>query len=355
MAPDTSAPAQSVVPQSGAPSLTRKDFVSNQDVRWCPGCGDYAILSTALNVFPKLGIPRERFVMVSGIGCSSRFPYYVNTYGFHSIHGRAPTFATGLKLVRPELSIWIITGDGDGLSIGGNHLIHIMRRNIDCTILLFNNRIYGLTKGQCSPTSEMHKKTKSTPLGSIDYPVNPISLALAAEATFIARTLDTDPKHMASIFQQAAEHKGTSFVEIFQNCIIFNDKAFEPVADKTTRADNAIFLENGKPLVYGKDGLRGIRLNGWKPEVVSFDESNPPSGLPTHDEMAEDPSWAYLLSRMDPSQGFPVPFGVFRRVHRTTYEDLMAQQISEAQHRQGLASTEALQELITGEDTWTVS
>ncbi len=334
-----------------APALTKKDFISGQDVRWCPGCGDYAILSTAQSVLPKLGIPRENFVMVSGIGCSSRFPYYVNTYGFHSIHGRAPTFATGLKLARPDLSIWIITGDGDGLSIGGNHLLHIMRRNVDCTILLFNNRIYGLTKGQCSPTSEFNKKTKSTPLGSIDYPINPISIALAAEATFIARTIDTDPKHMAAIFHQAATHKGTSFVEVFQNCIIFNDGAFEAVADKTTRPDNAIYLEHGKPLVYGKDRRQAIHLDGWKPRVTTFDGAQPPDGLPTHDETAEDPSWAYLLSRMDHQPGFPVPFGVFRRVHRETYEDLLCGQIESARAKHGPSD---LQELLTGEDTWTV-
>lgn len=335
-----------------APALTKKDFVSNQDVRWCPGCGDYAILSTAQNVLPKLGIPREQFVMISGIGCSSRFPYYVNTYGFHSIHGRAPTFATGLKLARPELSIWIVTGDGDGLSIGGNHLVHIMRRNVDCTILLFNNRIYGLTKGQCSPTSEFNKKTKSTPLGSIDYPINPISLALASEASFIARTLDTDPKHMAKIFQMAAEHKGTSFVEIFQNCIIFNDGAFEAVSDKTTRPDNAIYLEHGRPLVYGKDGHAAIRLNGWKPETITFDGPTPPEGVPVHDETSEDPSWAYLLSRLDHQEGFPAPMGVFRRVRRDTYEDLMTRQIDESRQKQGPGD---LQALLTGEDTWTVS
>ena len=333
--------------------LTKKDFVSNQDIRWCPGCGDYAILSSAQNVFPKLGIPRENFVVISGIGCSSRFPYYVNTYGFHSIHGRAPTFATGLKLARPDLSIWIVTGDGDGLSIGGNHLVHIMRRNVDCTILLFNNRIYGLTKGQTSPTSEFNKKTKSTPLGSIDYPINPISLALASEATFIARTLDTDPKHMARIFQQAAEHKGTSFVEIYQNCIIFNDGAFEPISDKTTRADNALFLDHGRPLVYGKDSHQAIRLNGWQPEVLTFD-GTPPANVAVHDETAVDPSWAYLLSRMDPQAGFPVPLGVFRRVTRDTYENLMTRQIEESRKKSGPGSASELQALLTGEDTWTV-
>jgi 2-oxoglutarate ferredoxin oxidoreductase subunit beta len=269
-------------------TLTKKDFVSDQDVRWCPGCGDYAILAQVQKVLPELDVPRENFVFVSGIGCSSRFPYYVNTYGFHSIHGRAPAIASGLKMTRPELSVWIITGDGDALSIGGNHLIHILRRNLDVNILLFNNRIYGLTKGQYSPTSEVGKRTKSTPQGSVDHPFDPVQVAMGAGATFIARSIDVETRHLQDVIRAAHAHRGTSFVEILQNCNVFNDGAFEPLTDKKTKADHTIVLEQGAPLVFGPNRDRGIRLNATLgPEVVElgsglseddclrFDEANP--------------------------------------------------------------------------------
>src|SRR6188508_3827819 len=255
-----------VAPPPG--QLKKADFISDQEVRWCPGCGDYAILNNVQKVMPELGIPREKIVFVSGIGCSSRFPYYMNTYGFHSIHGRAPTFVTGLKLARPELNIWMVTGDGDALSIGGNHFMHIIRRNVDVKILMFNNRIYGLTKGQYSPTSEQGKKTKSTPMGSPDYPVRPVSIAIAAEASFAARAIDVDVKHLEYVLERAAKHVGTAFVEIYQNCNIFNDGAFNYATDKGTKTDTTLYLEHGKPLVFGKDGDKGIRLHALDPEVV---------------------------------------------------------------------------------------
>ena len=251
--------------------LTRKDFVSDQMVRWCPGCGDYAILAQMQKVLPELGIAKENIVFISGIGCSSRFPYYMNTYGIHSIHGRAPTLATGLKIANPDLSVWVITGDGDGLSIGGNHLLHTLRRDIDINIILFNNRIYGLTKGQYSPTSPQGKVTKSSPMGSLEQPLNPLSVAIGAEATFVARTIDTNVKHMAETLKRAAAHKGTSFVEIYQNCVIFNDKAFGYATDSKTKVDNVLELENGKPMIFGKDQDKGIRLNELNPEIVSLD------------------------------------------------------------------------------------
>ena len=282
--------------------LTRKDFVSDQDVRWCPGCGDYAILAQVQKVMPELGVPRENIVFISGIGCSSRFPYYMNTYGFHSIHGRAPAIATGLKVARPELSVWVVTGDGDGLSIGGNHLIHILRRNVDVNILLFNNRIYGLTKGQYSPTSEQGKVTKSTPLGSIDYPFNPLSVALGAEATFVARTIDVEAKHLQDIVKRAYEHRGTSFVEILQNCNIFNDGAFAPLTEKDTKADAQLVLEHGKPLIFGKNRDKGIRMSGHSLEVVQLGNGVSESDLIVHDET--DTALAFLLSLMTPPQ-FP--------------------------------------------------
>ena len=262
-------------------TLTPKDLASDQEVRWCPGCGDYSILAQMKKALATVGVPREKMVFVSGIGCSSRFPYYMNTYGFHSIHGRAPTFATGLKLARPDLSVWVITGDGDGLSIGGNHLIHAIRRNIDLKIILFNNEIYGLTKGQYSPTSRIGTRTKSSPLGSIDNPLHPLSLAIGAEATFVARTVDVDINHLTETLKRAAAHKGTAFVEVYQNCKIFNDAVFEYATDKSTKADHTIYLEHGKPLIFGKDHNKGIRLHGLDPEVVTLGSgvSTEPSGL----------------------------------------------------------------------------
>lgn len=340
-----------VVPIAGAPPLTRKDFVSDQDVRWCPGCGDYAILATVQRVLPELGIPRENYVFVSGIGCSSRLPYYVNTYGLHTIHGRAPAIATGIKTANPCLTVWVITGDGDALSIGGNHLIHALRRNVDLKILLFNNRIYGLTKGQYSPTSELGKKTKSTPYGSVDYPMNPVSLALGAEATFVARTVDTNPNHMKQVLTRAAHHKGSAFVEIFQNCIIFNDDAFKFVTDRPTRDDNALILEQGKPLVFGKERNRGIRLNGIKPEVVTIGEKGVTGDqLLVHNENEPEPHYAFLLSRFEPPR-FPAPLGVFRAVSKPTYDQMLDKQIRAVMEK----TPGDMKKLLHGPETWTVT
>ncbi len=328
--------------------LKPSDFATDQDVRWCPGCGDYSILAQMKKVMAKLGVDRSRTVFISGIGCSSRFPYYMNTYGFHSIHGRAPTFATGLKLVRPDLDVWIVTGDGDALSIGGNHLMHILRRNVDVKILLFNNRIYGLTKGQYSPTSLAGAKTKSTPLGSVDNPIQPISLALAAEASFVARSIDVDVKHLEYVLERAARHRGSAFVEIYQNCNIFNDGAYEPLTDRATRSDNVVYLEHGKPLIFGKASDKGIRLNGLSPEVVSTAQVQP-DDLLIHDERA-DAALPFALSRMHYPE-FPEPLGIFRAVERETYDTAVRQQTETAIARFGEGD---LQKLITGNETWTV-
>src|SRR3954451_5455611 len=281
----------SIAPSQPLPQLKASDYASDQDVRWCPGCGDYSILMQVKKVFAKLGIDRSKTVFISGIGCSSRFPYYMNTYGIHSIHGRAPTFATGLKLARPDLNIWMVTGDGDALSIGGNHFMHIIRRNVDVKILLFNNKLYGLTKGQYSPTSEFAKKTRSTPMGSPDYPIRPISIAIAAEATFAARAIDVDVKHLEYVLERAAKHVGTAFVEIYQNCNIFNDGAYDYATDKGVKADNTLYLEHGKPLVFGKDAAKGIRLHGgMTPEVVDVGEGKvSKDDLLMHDEKAPEP------------------------------------------------------------------
>jgi 2-oxoglutarate ferredoxin oxidoreductase subunit beta len=328
---------------------TKESFVSGQEVRWCPGCGDYSILATMQRTLAKFDLPIENYVFVSGIGCSSRFPYYMNTYGFHTIHGRAPTIATGLRCVNPDLSVWVVTGDGDGLSIGGNHLIHCMRRNVDLNILLVNNRIYGLTKGQYSPTSEFGKVTKSTPYGSIDYPINALCVAIASEATFIARTLDTDPAHMGYIFERASKHKGVSFVEIYQNCIIFNDKTFVPVTGRETRDDRMVYLEHGKPLLFGKKKEKAIRLNGLKPEVVDAATANP-AELLIHNEKDPSPHYAYLLTQMDNPE-MPVPFGVFRAIEKPTYDELLDNQIKTAVKSKGKGS---LKDLIYGAYTWKV-
>lgn len=329
--------------------LTRKDFVSDQMVRWCPGCGDFAILATVQKLLPSLGHPREKYVFISGIGCSSRFPYYMNTYGFHSIHGRAPTFATGLKCMRPDLQVWVVTGDGDGLSIGGNHLIHALRRNVDIKILLFNNKIYGLTKGQTSPTSEVGKKTKSTPYGSVDYPINPISIALASEATFVARAVDTDLNFLSDVLSRAAKHKGSAFVEIFQNCIVFNDGAWEEVSEKSMRDETTVNLAHGQPLVFGKNKNRGIRLKGWMPEVVAFEPGKAPSDLLVHDEKAPSPALAHMLARME-RPDYPVPQGVFRCVERPALHELINGQVAEAKK----VGTPDLQKLLRGGETWVV-
>lgn len=330
--------------------LTAKDFASDQDIRWCPGCGDYAILAQMKKVMPTLGIPREKLVFVSGIGCSSRFPYYMNTYGVHSIHGRAPAVALGVKSTNPELSVWVITGDGDGLSIGGNHLLHAIRRNVDIKIILFNNRIYGLTKGQYSPTSEFGKRTKSSPMGSVDFPLHPLSVAIGAEATFVARALDVDTKHLEYVLGRAAAHKGAAFVEVYQNCNIFNDGAFEYVAGKGFREDNAIYLEHNKPLVFGKDKRKGIRLNGMTPEVVELGAGVNENDLLFHDEKAQEPSLAYLLSRMRHPQ-FPEPMGVFRCISAPTYEVLLQEQVKKAVASKGEGTLEAL---FDDGETWVV-
>jgi 2-oxoglutarate ferredoxin oxidoreductase subunit beta len=332
------------------PTLKPQDFASDQEVRWCPGCGDYSILAQMKKALSTLNFPREKMVFVSGIGCSSRFPYYMNTYGFHTIHGRAPTFATGLRIARPDLQVWLVTGDGDGLSIGGNHLIHALRRNVDIKILLFNNEIYGLTKGQYSPTSRLGTKSKSSPQGSIDSPVRPLSVALAAEATFVARTVDVDPNHLTGTLQRAAAHKGSAFVEIYQNCKIFNDGVFEYVTDKSSKADNALFLEHGKPMIFGKDRNKGIRLNGLAAEVVSVGKDCGLDDVVVHDETAENATMAYLLSRMMVPQ-FPEVFGVLRNVTHPTYEELQQKQADEVIARKGKGD---LEKLFRNDDLWVV-
>ncbi len=336
---------------STLPQLTPKDFASDQDVRWCPGCGDYSILAQAKKILPEVGIPREKIVFVSGIGCSSRFPYYVNSYGFHSIHGRATAIATGVKVANPELQVWVVTGDGDGLSIGGNHLLHLIRRNLDINILLFNNRIYGLTKGQYSPTSELGKKTKSTPYGSVDNPLHPLSVAIGAEATFVARTLDVNVKHLSETLLRAAKHKGTSFVEIYQNCNVFNDGAWEYATSRETKDDTTIFLEHGKPLIFGKNRDKGIRLKNMEPEVVQLGGDIKEDDLIFHDEKAVEPSLAFMLSRMRYPE-FPEPMGVFRSVDAPVFEDMVHDQMRQITEKQGKGD---LEKLLNSGDTWVVS
>ncbi len=331
--------------------LTAKDFASDQDVRWCPGCGDYSILNQVKKVLADLGVARENVVFVSGIGCSSRFPYYMNTYGMHSIHGRAIAVACGLKCARPELSVWVATGDGDALSIGGNHFLHAIRRNFDINILMFNNRIYGLTKGQYSPTSELGKKTKTSPDGTVEHPLHAISVAIGAEATFAARTVDMLPKHLGDTILRAAQHKGTSFVEIYQDCNIFNHGAFDYATDKNAKPENTIELEHGKPLVFGKNRDKGIRLHGLDPEVVTLGNGVTEDDLLFHDEKAPQPSLAYLLSRMHYPQ-FPEPIGVFRAVERETYEELLSAQVSAAMAKRG---EQGLETLLNEGDTWEVN
>jgi 2-oxoglutarate ferredoxin oxidoreductase subunit beta len=326
-------------------ALTKKDFTSDQEVRWCPGCGDYAILSTVQAFLPELGLPRENIVFISGIGCSSRFPYYVDTYGMHSIHGRAPAIASGLALSRPDLKVFVVTGDGDGLSIGGNHLLHALRRNVNITVLLFNNRIYGLTKGQYSPTSEMGKITKSTPMGSLDLPFNPVSLVLGAEASFVARSIDSDRKHLTSVLRAASAHEGSAFVEIYQNCNIFNDGAFDVLKDGDTRDAATIRMEHGQPLrsatqsvVRGADGMLEL-VDGESPDAM------------VHDAHVTDPSYAFQLSRLTT----PTPIGVFRDVERPSYDRLMAEQLATAQRGASEDKGAMLGALLAGTDTWTVA
>ena len=326
---------------------TAKDFSSDQEVRWCPGCGDYSILKQVQSVMPEINVPKEDIVFISGIGCSSRFPYYMETFGMHSIHGRATAIASGLKAARPDLSVWIITGDGDSLSIGGNHLIHLLRRNFDTNVLLFNNQIYGLTKGQYSPTSEKGKKTKSTPMGSIDHPFNPLALCMGADATFIARTMDRDPKHMREMLMRSNNHKGTSLLEIYQNCNVFNDGAFFGMTDKATKMNQTLFLEHGQPLVFGENKDKGIRLDGFKPIIVSLEDCSI-DDLWVHDE--KDRVKAGLLTRFFDAD-FPRPFGVFYSEDRPTYEDALVQQIDEAMEQKGQGN---LDHLLKGSNTWTI-
>jgi 2-oxoglutarate ferredoxin oxidoreductase subunit beta len=332
-----------------ATALTRKDFVSDQEVRWCPGCGDYAILASVQKIMPELGVPRENIVFISGIGCSSRFPYYMNTYGFHTIHGRAPAIATGLKLTRPELDIWVVTGDGDGLSIGGNHMIHALRRNIDLNILLFNNRIYGLTKGQYSPTSEFGKVTKSTPFGSVDFPFNPITMALGAQASFVARSLDVEQKHLQDVLKRGHDHRGASFIEILQNCNIYNDGAWDDLTNKDTKADRQLVLEHGKPLIFGKNREYGVRLVGMRAEVVKLGEGGiSEKDLLLHDET--NLALAFMLGQFQPP--LPTPIGVFYANPRPTYDGAVNQQIAEARTKLGEGD---LKSLLRRGDTWTVN
>lgn len=330
--------------------LTRADFTSSQEVRWCPGCGDYSILASVQKVMPELGIPRENIVFISGIGCSGRFPYYMNTYGFHTIHGRAPTVATGLKITRPELSVWIVTGDGDALSIGGNHLIHILRRNLDVNILLFNNRIYGLTKGQYSPTSELGKITGTTPQGSLDQPLDPIAIALAAGATFVARALDIDAKGLQTILKAAAGHKGTSFIEIYQNCNIYNDGAFENISDREFREDRTLWLEHGKPLIFGKNKDKAICLNGLAPDVVTLSNGVNPQNVLIHDAYAPNPLYTQLLAQLSYPE-FPVPMGIFRSINKPAYEQALQAQVDNEIAAKGAGD---LAKLLNSGQVWDV-
>ncbi len=332
--------------------LKAKDLKTDQEVRWCPGCGDYVILNAVQSFLPSLGIAREDMVIVSGIGCSSRFPYYMNTYGMHSIHGRAPAIATGLASARPDLSVWVVTGDGDALSIGGNHLIHALRRNVNLTILLFNNRIYGLTKGQYSPTSEVGKVTKSTPFGSQDHPFNPVTLALGAEATFVARTVDVDKKHLASTLEAAARHEGTAFIEIYQNCNVFNDGAFDAVRDKDQRAANQIRLEHGKPIRFGADGERGgARGADGRLRLVDVADASE-DALLVHDAHRDEPSLAFELAHLSARPTGPTPIGVFRSVSRPVYGQELAVELEEARAKVG---PEELEKVLHAGETWTVS
>jgi 2-oxoglutarate ferredoxin oxidoreductase subunit beta len=329
---------------------TRKDWATDQEVRWCPGCGDYSILAAVQLLLPELGVERERTVFVSGIGCAARFPYYMNTYGLHSIHGRAPAIATGLAVTRPDLDVWVVTGDGDGLSIGAGHLLHALRRNVNLTILLFNNQIYGLTKGQFSPTSEVGKVTKSTPFGSLDPPFNPVSLALGAEATFVARTHDMDRRHLMETLRRAHDHRGGALVEIYQNCNVFNDGAFEGILGREVRSEQLIPLEHGAPIRFGADGGRGVVLRDGRAEIVDVADVGE-EALLVHDETRDDPSVAFALSRLAAGPTTPTPIGVFRAVERPTYGEEMDRQIAAAEARSGRP---ALADLLSGGPTWEV-
>jgi len=335
------------------PVVKPEDFASDQAIRWCPRCGDYSILAQMKKVLANQGIPREKIVFVSGIGCSSRFPYYLSTYGFHTIHGRAPAVATGVKIARPDLQVWVVTGDGDGLSIGGNHTLHVLRRNVDVKVLLFNNQIYGLTKGQYSPTSPLGKKTYSTPIGSVDAPLSPLVFALGCEATFVARSVDLDTNHLVATLERAAKHKGTAFVEIYQDCNVFNANAFEYAQDRSVRNDNIVYLEHGKPLIFGKNRDKGVRVNAntMLPEVVTLGNGITEDDLVFHDEKSPDPSLAFMLARMSKSQGLPEPVGVFRAVDKPSYDGLVNDQIAGAIKARGEGDLDAL---FNSGDTWVV-
>lgn len=338
-------------PEKSVPQYTKKDFSSDQTVRWCPGCGDYAVLTAVQNAMPQINRRKEDIVFVSGIGCSSRFPYYMSTYGFHSIHGRAPAIATGVKVANPHLDVWLVSGDGDSYSIGGNHFIHALRRNVGIKYLIFNNEIYGLTKGQYSPTSKEGTVTKSTPYGSVDRAFNPASLALGAEATFYARVADTTPKDMTEIFVAASNHKGTALIEILQNCVVFNDKVHAPITARELRDEHQLWLEDGKPMIFGKDKNKGIVMNGFEPKVVTIGENGiTEKDILVHDAKAQHPFLALMLSRMTLPQ-FPVPMGIFRQVEEPTYEDQVNHQIREVTEKKGKGD---LQKLVTGRDTWKV-
>lgn len=342
---------------SAVKEYTRKDFSSEQEIRWCPGCGDYSILAQVQRVMPEIcaemSLKKENIVFISGIGCSSRFPYYMNNFGFHTIHGRAPTIASGLRLTRPDLQVWVITGDGDGLSIGGNHLIHCLRRNIDLKILLFNNRIYGLTKGQYSPTSEIGKKTKSSPQGTVEEPINPLSLAIASEATFVARAIATEGVQMRDVLLRAARHRGSSFIEIFQNCNVFNDGAFDSFATKKNQDENTVFLEHGKPVIFGKDRKKAISIRSdhgsLEPHIVNVGDVDPADIL-VHDETSPNAALSYLLSQLDTPE-FPVPLGVFREINRPLYGESLDEQIKLAQKNLGKGN---FREYLRAGETWTV-
>ena len=341
--------------QSELPVLTKKDFESDQDVRWCPGCGDYSILAQTQKTMPDFGVAKEKIVFISGIGCSGRLPYYMNTFGFHTIHGRAATIATGLKGARPDLMVWVITGDGDALSIGGNHLIHAMRRNVDMKMIMFNNRIYGLTKGQASPTSPMGKKTKSTPMGTIETPIIPLNLVAAAEASFIARSVDTHSEHLQEMMHRAGEHSGAAFLEVLQNCNIFNDGAWRDFTDKSVKDDRMLVLKHGEPMIFGAEKNKGIRLNGLQPEVVTIGENGVSvADLWVHDETDQDATRTQILSRMW-WPDFPVPVGVFRRVPRPTHDQLLVEQVESAKAARAAKGPVDLQKLLAAGETWTVS
>jgi 2-oxoglutarate ferredoxin oxidoreductase subunit beta len=346
--PGSATAAEALDPRE-LPILTRKDFVSDQEVRWCPGCGDYSILAQTQKVMPDFGYPKENIVFISGIGCSGRLPYYMSTYGFHTIHGRAPAIATGLKAARPDLMVWVITGDGDALSIGGNHLIHTLRRNVDVRIVMFNNRIYGLTKGQASPTSELGKVTKSTPYGTVDYPISPLAIALAAESSFIARSVDTFTDHMQKTLDRAGRHKGAAFVEVLQNCNIFNDGAHREFTDREVRDDRTLVLEHGQPMIFGKDRDKGIRLNGHQPEVVTLGQDGvTEADLLVHDQT--DPLIAFMLAHIYWPE-FPVPVGVIRDIEKPTHDQMLVEQIAQATAARGAGD---LRRLLNAGETWTV-